>query len=424
LTAGSRATGRRGIFFGWYIVSAAFISFFLAFGFIYSFGIFALPIADVIHYDVEAVSSLFSFSYCVFLITGLGAGLLADRIGGHWLVAAGGILFGFGLIGAGRATTNLQISAAFAFGVGLGMACIYVPATGVVEAWFVRERGYATGITVGGFEAGNLVIPIVATVAILQWGVRATLTGFGAIMLVVIPALAFVMASRPEDRGLYPDGAAEPPTEANADKAGKTLGEAVRLRTFWQMYLAVFFASFAIFLPFAHLNFSAVERGVPAPIAAGLVALIGLGGLAGRFGLGRYTDRVSPKRLLALTFGVLALSMLVWGNSTRVLGFSVFAALFGLAYATSSALEPALAIDYFGTKHGGAILGLLFTAGAPGSLLGPTLTGELYDRTGSYHYSILIGMIVFVIATVLVVLLPDPATTVPAPEAGKQAAPV
>ena len=262
--SGARASRR--IFYGWYVVGAAFLSFFLAFGFIYSFGIFAQPIANVIHYDVEGVTALFSISYFVFLMAGCVTGFISDRVGGHWVVAAGGILIGIGLFAAGRATTNLEISAAFALGVGLGMACIYVPATDVVETWFVRKRGYATGLTVGGWEAGNLVIPAVATLAILRLGVRPALVGFGLAMLVLIPIAALIMSRRPEDMGLYPDGSPDPPPVSEDDAAGSTLLQAIRTRPFWQIYLAIFFASFGIFLPFTHLApRGEIRRSLPRP---------------------------------------------------------------------------------------------------------------------------------------------------------------
>jgi len=395
-------------FFGWYVVGAAFVVFFLGFGFIYSFSVFAKPIADSIHYDVEGVTALFSLCYTVYLITGVLAGFLADRVGARAVVALGGILMGLGLLAASQSTTNLQISAAFGLGIGPGLGCFYVPASNVVEAWFIRRRGYATGITVLGFSTGNLVVGPVLAEAILRFGVRAALGGFGVIVLVAVPALALLMISRPEDRGLYPDGDVQPPPTLAEEEGGLTLRQAIRTRAFWHLYMAIFLASFAIYLPFAHLGTFAVKYGASPVLASMVVGLLGLGGIIGRLALGGYTDRVKPIVSLFIAFVGLALAMAIWYRSLNIWGLAVFAVVFGIFYTTSSAVEPAAIVNYFGERHGGAIMGMMFTSAAAGSLLGPTITAEVVDRTGSYGLAIVAGAALFVLAAASLPALPKP----------------
>ena len=59
-------------------------------------------------------------------------------------------------------------------------------------------------------------------------------------------------------------------------------------------------------------------------------------------------------------------------------------------------------------RHGGAIMGMLFTSAAAGSLFGPTITGELVDRTASYAFAILGGAALFVLAAASLPALPKP----------------
>lgn len=400
-------------FFGWYVVGGAFATFFLTFGFMYSFSVIAKPIAEAIHYDVEGVSTLFSLSFTVYLLAGVPAGMLVDRIGARAVVAAGGFLMGIGLIAASVSTTNLQISAAFGLAVGLGLACLYVPATDVVQAWFVRGRGYATGITVLGFSIGNLVIGPALAEATLRYGVRATLAGFGVLVMIVVPALSLLMIARPEDRGLYPDGDAEPPPDLAELEGGMSLRQACRTRPFWHLYAAIFIASFAIYLPFVHLGVSALRSGATALIASYIVAVLGLGGIVGRLAFGRASDKIKPRHALVFAFLGMAASMIIWYRSHNPWALAVFALVYGFFYTWSSSIEPAVMVDYFGEKHGGSIMGLLFTSAAAGSLFGPTLGGELVDRTGNYDLALISGAVLFVLAAVSMLSAPDPPDSPP-----------
>jgi MFS family permease len=397
---------RRRPFYGWYIVSASSFAFFLGFGFIYSFGVFAQPIARMVGYDVEAVIALFAISYTVFQVAGFLTGFLGDIAGPRQTVAAGGVLLGLGLLASSRATNNIELAAAFGIGVGLGLACMYVPVTDVVGCWFVRNRGYAMGLTVAGMGLGNLLIPQLAEAMISAYGIRATLAVCGLVALISIPALSLVFVRKPEDKGLYPDGDREPSENLADIGGGVTLREALHSRSFWFLYASILFGSFAMFLPFAHLTVYASQLGIVRRIAAILVSLIGAGTLISRLVLGRILDRFAPRMVIIVTFGVLTLDMLLWLDARTPLLLGVFALIFGIAYSTANAVQPELVLDYFGEKHGGELLGLVFTAAAPGSLLGPTLAGQLFDVTGTYRLAIVVGAAAFALAMLSLCFMP------------------
>jgi MFS family permease len=403
----STAGQRHRRFFGWQIVAASSLAYCLAFGFIYSFGVFAGPIARTIGYDVEGVTALFSIGYTIFQLAGFAAGWLVDRIQPRLMVTAGGLLLGGGLIAASRSTTNIQISLAFGVGVGIGLACIYVPAIGVVGDWFIRNRTYATGITVAAMGLGNLLLPPLAELLIDRYGIRTTLFLFGVMMIVIIPVAAQFLVATPEALGQYPDGDLEPPAHLAEAEGGETVRQALRSRRFWLLYASIFFASFAIFLPYTHLQKYATLHGASADVGALLVSTLGLGMIVGRLGLGRYTDRIAPRKLIVVAGGLLVLSMLFWLNTTAPALLAIFALIFGFSYATNSALQPALVLDYFGERHGDALIGLLFTAAAPGTLLGPTLAGQFFDSTGSYGLPIAAGTLVCALALACLLFLPD-----------------
>jgi MFS family permease len=248
-------------------------------------------------------------------LLGAASGTLADRTGARPLVLLGGLLAGGGLLLASRADTLWHLYVTYELGLGLGIGFVLVPATETVQHWFVRRRGFASGLAVAGIGAGNLAFP---------------------------------------------------------------------------------------------------------PLAAALLGMIGGGSLAGRFLVGGAADRFGRRRSLLAAFGVAALFLAWWLLATEPWSLAIFAAGFGLAYGSLAALYPALAADYFGTKHAGAIIGIFYTSLAPGSLLGPTLAGYAYDLYDSYALPILASVVTMVGAAICVLFLPDPQPSIraAAPAAG------
>ena len=80
----------------------------------------------------------------------------------------------------------------------------------------------------------------------------------------------------------------------------------------------------------------------------------------------------------------------------------------GAAYGGFVALVPALTADYFGGRHTGSILGVLYTAAGVGALLGPVVAGAMYDARESYTLPILMAVVMNGVAMVCVAVLPEP----------------
>jgi OFA family oxalate/formate antiporter-like MFS transporter len=88
---------------------------------------------------------------------------------------------------------------------------------------------------------------------------------------------------------------------------------------------------------------------------------------------------------------------------------SVFSLVFGACYGGFVALYAAITVDYFGGRNASGIIGLLYTGGAAGSFVGPTLAGEAFDVFGSYTIPIAIGAGCAAIAVGFLIVAPEPA---------------
>ena len=80
------------------------------------------------------------------------------------------------------------------------------PAT-VVGRWFVRQRGRATGLLFLSHSGGMVVFPMVATWVSVVWGWETAWMVLGLMVYVIaLGPAALLIAQRPEDVGLLPDG--------------------------------------------------------------------------------------------------------------------------------------------------------------------------------------------------------------------------
>src|SRR5215469_16639419 len=147
-------------FYGWTVVAATFVVTFVGFGLVYSFAAFFPPLQREFGAARGTVSLLFSLSGFVYFSIGAVTGPLADRFGPRRVVMAGMAFLACGLLLASQARTLWEACAAYGAGVGLGVGCIYAPAVGAVQRWFVVHRGLATGLAVAGVGMGTVVMPV------------------------------------------------------------------------------------------------------------------------------------------------------------------------------------------------------------------------------------------------------------------------
>jgi len=199
------------IFYGWWVVAAAFLNLFFVVGIIfYGFPVFYASFVESLGFTRAQVTQGF---FLGFLIIGLPSGLLAgaiiDRIGARWVIVTGAGLVGISLLLMGRMTKLWQYEALCALEV-LGYVFAGPLANQVLVArWFRARRGQAMGIAYLGLGAGGVVAPLLVNYLIRVYGWRHALEAVALLLMsVLFPVGIWVTRSAPEDSGLMPDGLA------------------------------------------------------------------------------------------------------------------------------------------------------------------------------------------------------------------------
>jgi MFS family permease len=391
-----------GIFHGWFVVAAAFVVTLVGFGSAYTFSAFVEPLQREFGASRGSVSLVFSLAGFLYFGLGIVSGPLADRFGSRRLAVAGMLLTGLGLAAASVARTLAEVYAAYGLGVGLGVGCAYVPAIGAVQRWFVRRRGFASGLAVSGIGIGTLVMPPLAALLIDALGWRGAYLALGALAAALGGGLALLIENDPRDRGLHPDGDLPQPGTEPARREGASVREAVRSRRFISLYAACLVCAFGVFVPFVHLVPYARDHGVAPSSAVLLLGVIGIGSTAGRFLLGGLADRIGRQLSLLLMFAGMALALAIWVISSGIWSLAAFAFVYGVFYGGWVAVLPAVVMDYFGGRNVSGIIGILYTSVAFGTLIGPSAAGYAFDLSHSYTLPILFSAGANIVAAMIV----------------------
>ncbi|CCG03633.1 Major facilitator superfamily MFS_1 [Blastococcus saxobsidens DD2] len=350
------------------MVAAAFAAMFVSFGIAYSFGAFLEPMAEEFGSGRGTTSVFFALTSLTYFGLGALSGVAVDRYGPRRVLLVGGLALGAGLAATSQAGELWIGLVTYGLGVGIGVACAYVPMVAVVSGWFERRRTLAIGVAVTGIGLGTLTVAPLAAALIGEFGWRNTHLVLGLAGAVVLVACSLVVS--------------RPPVQAGP--AALTLREAVRNRDYRRLYLASGLMAVALFVPFVYLPGYAEEAGVDPVAAAALVGVIGAASTAGRLLLGLVAARTGTLRTFQGCFLTMGLSFVLWGLGGGYGVLVAFAVVLGVGYGGFVAIGPAVVAERFGTTRLGGLLGVLYTSAGIGSALGAPLAGAAVDAFGSY----------------------------------------
>ena len=415
-------TNKNKFFYGWIIVGistlALLISNGLSIGGIPVFYKFvqndlvasgAVP-ADKIQ-SVYGLAPALTFLFAGFLAP--VAGYLIHKLKARTMMVIGCFILGGGLLIYSQAVSPTFVYLAHALlGTSLGFVGVLV-CTVLVSNWFTKRRGTALGIVLTGTSFGGVLIPLVATPLIQNYGWRWAMILISLIIwIILLPAAIFLVKNRPSDIGLLPDGEAIRTDEQSAVRNpqsadGMTLGEALRTPIFWIFSVCAALIFYAIFVVSQQLNLylQGSRIGFTAQQASFVQSLLFALSVIGKFLFGFLSDKFPPTRVMLVSAATMFLATLVFlfFNDKTVYLFAIF---FGLNYGGTFVLLQLLVADYFGLKEYAKILGVITVIETIGGAAGTIITGRIADANGGDYTQAFYGLIVVTgIALALVVIL-------------------
>ena len=372
-------SNEKGIFYGWFIVWACFfLNVYVGAVTFFGFTAFFEPIQQEFAWSYTQVSLASSLHNLEMGIMAPIVGILVDRFGPRKITFLGVMFMSSGLLLLSHIQSLPMFYGAIlllAFGAG---GCTSVVSMTAVVSWFRKKLGLALGITVSGFGASGLLIPVIV------W-----MTGhFGWRMTLVLLAIGMLAVGLPAGYLIRKNEKTDTSYDSNSpdshEKPDISFFDILKLRPFWYINIMEASRMMAVAAISTHVMPYLTNLGFDRTFAGKIAAMIPIISIVGRFGLGWLSDFTNKRYVQMINFLLLAIGLFTFCLFNSFWAMFIFLCTFPVGHGGSMVLRGALVSEFFGTASFGKLLGIVLGSASIGGIIGPTVAGWIFDRTGSY----------------------------------------
>lgn len=382
-----------GWYFGWNIVGAAAVLTLLTVGLRMGIGPFFLPMADGLGFSRSLLSAIVAVGMLCYGLAMPLAGYLVSVRGTRFVLLTGTAIVVASSLWTVFARGPIEFLLAFGVALSVGLAFTSpVALTPIISRWFTRQRGMALFFLSTGSMAGIALMTPTLTFAISAVGWQETLLAFSVLFaLLTVPVALFVMRDvAPEHTDLLPHQIVKDKAPANATKGTATAAAAIKppapnvrnaLRTlpFWQVALGLFACGYSMNLLGTHGMPMLMDHGFDATTSSLGIGLIGLVAIFSTLVLGRMSDRVERRNILAAIYLVRGLGFFALVMVGAHWELYAAATIGGIVWAGSIALSSAILADVYGIRLVGVLYGLTYLGHQVGGMISSWLGGWAFD---------------------------------------------
>lgn len=370
----------------------------LCIGSLYAWSVFARPMAErlaaITGQEVASLAIVFTLANAVGPITMISGGAIVDRIGPRWVIRAGGILFGIGMIASGFATGIPWLLVSYGLGVGLGNGMVYGATVSNAVKFFPDRRGLVGGIATASYGISSVIVPVVANALTSAFDITRSFVILGAVMLVAITLASFVIETCPS--GYAPEGWRPAAGSGAAASPGvdRNWRQMLREPRFWVMISMLLCGAFSGLMITSQASPVAQDMvGLDAASAALVVSVLAVFNTLGRLVAGALSDKLGSVGTIRLVFAVsiVGLVLLVLAGSGLVVPFIVGICLVGFAFGSIMGIYPGFTAAQFGARNNSVNYGIMFVGFAAAGFFGPTIMTSLHGLFGAYQPAFMVA---------------------------------
>ena len=353
--------------------------------------IFSLPMCEELGVSMGSISIIFSAVSVGTLIMSLAIGRIFATAPTKLLVVVGGVstLVFPVIIGIAHSVTPV-ITAGITFGF-LGSLASSTMAQIIISKWFVKARGIMMSVVPACSTALSTISFPILTRLIQTHGYRLVAVWLGILLGGAIILLGlFVVVGSPDQVGLKPYGCREEFSGAGSqgqpihqEISGIPLRQIFRTTVFWWFLLMGFLVGCSMEIYnsqessfYQSIGLTAMETGL-------ILSLNTLAGSAGNLLFGIISDKKSSAAaayIQGLPATVVFLAVSLWKGWV---GAVICSVCFGVMNGTAL-FGPIMLPKLFGTEQSASMIGIFYTAVCLGNVLGPILSGFLFDIYKNY----------------------------------------
>ncbi|MDO9004611.1 MAG: MFS transporter [Aquabacterium sp.] len=357
----------------------------LSMGIRHGFGLWLQPIIMERGWSRESFSLAMAVQNLVWGAAGPIVGWWADRRGAFWVLWAGALLYGCGLLGMAMADTPTLFMLSTGVLVGLGQACsTYAVVYGVLGRHVdPAKRSWAMGITAAAGSFGQFLMVPVSSLLISHLGWQQALWVLASFALLLIP-LAWGLRDDPQ--ALRAEATARNILNPELKQtAGQALREALTHPSYLLLTGGYFVCGFQLAFIGVHLPSYLKDHQLDPTVATTALALIGLFNVVGTYVAGALGQKYRKTWILSGIYTLRSVVMIAFIlTPLSPLSVGLFAAAMGALWLSTVPPTNAVVAQMLGVQHLSMLGALVFFSHQIGSFMGVWLGGRLYDLTGSY----------------------------------------
>lgn len=375
-----------GGFKAWLVVLGSLIAMMVAFSISNAGG----PIQEYLHNErlsnvpQSQIGWIFSLFLFLLYFGSIQTGPIFDAYGVRFLIIPGCIGWIASLFILSVCKEYYQFILGFSILGGLSCSMVFNPGITVLGNWFLRKRGFVTGIASSGGAITGIWAPIMFERLFTRLGYGWTIRAFAFILLALSIATCVLCRDR-HSRDYRPRW-----RDSMIDLAS------LRKKNFSACTFALFLSEWGYFVPQLYLVSYARDQGLSRAFSNTLITYMNIGATVGRIAPGYLADRYGAYNISMVTAALTGIVMLaVWlpAGGTKA-GITTFSVLFGILSGSTISVTPLCVSVISQTKDYGKRYGTAYSIASLAALTGPPIAGALTNN--NYEGLIIFAGIVYI----------------------------
>lgn len=368
-------------------------------------GIFMLPIAEALGVGMGDVSLFATIMGIMGAVMVPVVGRMISRVDIRKIMTLAVVLTALPFIGMTKVTTLWQycvMGAVIGVGVAFGS---FMTVTVVLNNWFVKNNGIVVGIVMSTSSLVGVAMNFVLNKVIETSGWQFASQIKGVIMLCALPFIWGIIRMYPSQKGVRAWGEGEVPEEAEEEThESAQKGKKLHLPASFVMIIGFALVTSFTMNHSSHFQTIAVSSGLSMAVGASMLSASLLGEFTGKLTIGALSDKVGAIRAVVLA-ALVGLGSIIGLFFLGTIGAGWFAAIcafaYGLMLAISSVGYSLIIRNMFGNRNYPKYYPYLSITSTIGWSVGSPAIGYIYDMSGSYKPSFVIGLVGVSVALVL-----------------------
>jgi OFA family oxalate/formate antiporter-like MFS transporter len=365
-------------------------------GTIYTWSLFNQPLVNKFDWELSSVAITFSITSFALAFATLFAGRLQEKWGIRKLIALSGFILGLGLILTSQVSSLPMLYLLAGIVVGFADGTAYITSLSNLIKWFPNRKGLISGVSVSAYGLGSLIFKYINTALINHVGISQTFFYWGIIVMVMVVGGSLLLREAIIE---------ETPmnTENTQNKRDYTVKEMLVTKEAYLLFIMFFTACMSgLYLISIVKDIGVQLAGLNVAVAANAVAMIAIFNTVGRLILGSLSDKVSRLKVIAFTFLITAIAVLIL--SFVQLNYEIFfacVAAIAFCFGGNITIFPAIVGDFFGLKNHSKNYGIVYQGFGLGALAGSFIAAFLGGFKPTFIIIGILCILSFIIAIVI-----------------------